>query len=551
MDRKSMVRRLAAESFDLLVVGGGITGAGVAREAALRGLRVGLVEAQDFASATSSSSTKLIHGGLRYLKNFEFRLVAEAVAERQRLLRMAPHLVKATPFLFPVYEGDPDALFTLNMGLTLYDWFAGGTNPIPHRMHRPANVLALEPGLRSAGLKGGAVYADSLTDDGRLTLEVVQSAASHGAALANYLRVTRFLKDGQGHINGAAVADQLTGDTYEVRAARVLAAAGPWADAVRRLDDPNAPGILRLTKGVHLTLPADRLPLQDAVVIRGKDGRMMFAVPSYPCTYVGTTDTDWNGDPRRLTIDRSDVEYILEAAARTFPAAGISENDVIGAWVGVRPLLKPPGDKKPSATSRDYAIFHSPSGLVSIGGGKLTAFRAMASHVVDGLFPATRGSSHREKSIGPLPGAEGPQPTRADLTGLAAATQIPLEYAEFLASRYGSALPRVAAALPGAAEPSQAPAAEPSQAPAADPARRWLRARTQYAVEREMAVTLLDIIRRRTELMLFTPGNGLHHLAALAAEMAPLLGWSAQRQEEEVERCRNTIQDMFAWREPS
>lgn len=301
------------------------------------------------------------------------------------------------------------------------------------------------------------------------------------------------------------------------------------------VDDPGLPQILRTTKGVHLTLPYDRLPLKNAVVMHGRDGRMMFAVPSQPCTYVGTTDTDHEGDPADLTIDRDDVEYIIDATAHTFPEAGITTDDVIAGWVGVRPLLRPEGEKTASATSRDYKIFHNPSVLVTIGGGKLTAFRAMASRIVDDVFPATRSMDHLKRSIAPLPGAQGRMPTDAELDRLAADTGAPRDYVGFLADRYGSALPRVAAYLKGAAEN--------------DPVRAWLRARTRHAVGVEMALHLEDVLKRRTELMLFTRGNGLEHLEALADEMAALLGWSPDRRAEEVAACRKEVQAMFAWRD--
>ncbi|MEW8978923.1 MAG: glycerol-3-phosphate dehydrogenase/oxidase [Symbiobacterium sp.] len=534
MNRTDMIRSLASEPFDLLVVGGGITGAGVAREAALRGLKVALVDAGDFASATSSRSTKLIHGGLRYLKNFEFRLVRESVVERQHLLFMAPHLVKATSFLFPVYAGDPDPLWMLRIGLTFYDWFAGRTNPIPHRMLGPATLREREPLLRPDGLKGGALYADCRTDDGRLTLEVIQSAATHGAAVANYARLTAFLKDGRGQIVGATVADQLTGDTFTVRAARVVAAAGPWADAVRRLDDPGAQPILRLTKGVHLVVPHSRLPIQHAVVMRGRDGRMMFAVPSGPCTYIGTTDTDHRGDPAAYSITRADVDYVVDAARRLFPEAGLSEADIIAGWAGFRPLLKPQNEVNPSATSRDYKLFHSPSGLVTVGGGKLTAFRAMASRIVDDVFPATRNPAHLAASTAPLPGAASRLPDEALRRRLAAETGAPQDLVDRLADRYGAALTQVAAE-------ARAVAAE-------DPELRWRLAQARHAVKAEMAVHLVDVVRRRTDLLLFTPHNGRPYLNALADEMGALLGWSEAQKQAEIAATLREIDAMFAWK---
>jgi glycerol-3-phosphate dehydrogenase len=291
MDRSSALRRLGEGTFDLLVIGGGITGAGIAREASLRGFRVALVERRDFASGTSSRSTKLIHGGLRYLRQFSFKLVAEAVHERQLLLRTAPHLVEPMPFLFPVYHGDPDSLVAVGAGLLMYDLFA--RLEAHHRMLGPSAVLAREPQLRGHDLIGGTLYTDSRTDDARLTLAVLQSAHTYGATIANYAEVDAFERLSNGCISGARLRDSLTGECVGVRARRIVTAVGPWADELRRLDDPHALAILRLTKGIHVTVRAERLPIRQAVVIRSRDRerRMMFAIPRGSYTYLGTMDT--------------------------------------------------------------------------------------------------------------------------------------------------------------------------------------------------------------------------------------------------------------------
>ncbi len=525
---------LGLGTYDLLVIGGGITGAGIAREAALRGLRVALVERNDFACGTSSRSTKLIHGGLRYLKNMDLRLVREAVQERVRLLQMAPHLVKVRQFLFPVYKGDPDAVWKLRIGLTLYDWFAGKGNPIPHRILGAGPLAELEPQLATEGLVGGGIYCDAATDDGRLTLAVIKSAIGHGAAVRNYTEVTSFLYGGGGHISGAVVRDSLTGDTAEVRATTVVAAAGPWADRVRRMDDPYAEPLLRLTKGVHVTFPAERLPIKNAVVIRGADGRMMFAIPAGPFSYVGTTDTDYQGDPEDVTVDRSDVSYILDAARRAFPGADLTEADINSTWAGLRPLVRPAHGESPSATSRDYAIRRSPSGLVSIAGGKLTAFRAMAAHIVDDLFPATRNRHSEELSGAPLPGAEGALPTAPAVALLAAQTGAHLGMVADLAARYGSEFDQVADEL----------------TPGGEPELIWLRAQLRHAVKHEMARRLEDVYARRTGALLFSRGNGRAYVEELAAEMGDLLGWPMERVLEEQLRTHAAIDAMFTWRHP-
>jgi glycerol-3-phosphate dehydrogenase len=537
MDRTRTLGELEAGKYDLLVIGGGITGAGVAREASLRGFRTALVEAHDFASGTSSRSTKLIHGGLRYLKQFDFKLVAEAVQERQLLLRMAPHLVEATPFLFPVYRGDPDSLLALRVGLMVYDVFAGLRAAVPHQILAPEAVLDYQPELRTSDLLGGALYTDSETDDARLTLAVLESASQHGAAIANYLEVEEFLRQANGRLAGARVRDTLTGQPFEVRARRILAAAGPWADAIRRLDDPSATPILRLTKGVHLTVAHDRLPLRLAVVMRSTDRerRMMFAIPRGSYTYLGTTDTDFDADPASAMADRHDLTYILDAANGWFPGANLTSVDIVSTWVGLRPLIRHSGQSSPSAVSRDYKLFRSESGLVSVGGGKLTAFRAMADHILNDVQPGSGGPGHRSASAAPLPGADGPLPSSDDWSRLAARTHTTTERLQAWCGLYGSNLAQVAARLPS----------ELSLNPALD----WHRAMTRYAVEHEMAQRLEDVYRRRTELMLFSPDNGRAWLEPLSENMAALLGWSDERRAVEVRLTRAAIDAMFAFRD--
>jgi glycerol-3-phosphate dehydrogenase len=535
MNRQAMLDRAANEKFDLLVIGGGITGSGIAREAALAGLRVALVERTDFGSGTSSRSTKLIHGGLRYLRNYEFSLVHEAVVERQRMLRMAPHLVHPLRFVFPVYRGDPDPLWKLKLGLMVYDAFAGPSNKIRHRMYRAQRLLELEPLLRPDGLVGGGVYTDSATDDARLVIEVIQSAVEHGVAAANYVEIESLLEDGRGQLAGGRVRDRVSGGQFVIQAQRVLSAAGPWADHVRRLEEPGARPLLRLTKGVHLTFPRSRLPVSHAVTIRGDDGRIMFAVPSYAYTYVGTTDTDYTGDPAAVGVDRDDATYILRAVRNNFPAASLGPDEVIGAWSGLRPLIAS-DTSDPSATSRDYKLSYGPKGMVSIAGGKLTAFRAMASHIVDELFPDTRGSRRRALSMAPLPGAPRQPPSPELIAHLAREIGEPPEEVERVVNRYGRAFGEVL-------RDYDALAAQ------VGPPRAWRLAQVRRAVEAEMAVRLEDVLFRRTNLLLFSPDNGLTDVADLAAEMGRLLGWSSAQVAEETASAQALRQQMFAWRD--
>lgn len=530
--RDAMLRRLETEPFDLLVIGGGITGAGIAREAALRGLAVALVEQDDFGSGTSSRSTKLIHGGLRYLRQFEFHLVREAVRERELLLRMAPHLVEPLEFLFPVFSGDPDSLPMLHLAVAAYDLLAGRGAAARHRMLDRAAVAAEEPLLRRAGLRGGAIYQDARTDDARLTLLVLADAAAHGAAAANYLRAARLIAE-RGRIRGVLAQDGIGGGAFEIRARQVVAAAGPWADGLRRQEDAQAKPMLECTKGVHLAVARERLPIQRAVVMRGADGRIMFAVPRGAATYVGTTDTRYTGDPGAAAVTRPDAGYLLEAVRRTFPDAAIQEDDVLSAWAGIRPLVRPGGARtSPSAISRDYRLFFGPMGLVSVGGGKLTAFRAMASHIVDRVFPRTRGAA-RDGSRSLLEGAGGEVP-EGEISSLAGRTGARPEEIRFWLRPYGAKWREVTDRLPAAPED--------------DPARAWHRAMTRYAAEAEMAEHLRDVFTRRTELLLFSRGNGADLIDALSLEMADALGWSEARRAREADEVRTAIRGMFLWR---
>jgi glycerol-3-phosphate dehydrogenase len=435
-----------------------------------------------------------------------------------------------------VYRGDPDGLFALRIGLTVYDLFARFQEAVPHRMLSPTAVLGLEPGLRTSELQGGALYTDSRTDDSRLTLSVLESAWQLGASVGNYLELENFLRASDGHLSGARIRDTLSGRRFEVRARHILAAAGPWADAIRRLDDPSAAPILRLTKGVHVTVARNRLPLRHAVVMRSADPerRMMFAIPRGSYTYLGTTDTDFEGDPASVMADWQDVSYILDAANGWFPNAKLSDADIVSTWMGLRPLIRPRSNASPSAVSRDYQLFRSASGLVTVGGGKLTAFRAMAEQIVDHLLPESAGLSEHAASLAPLPGGEGPQPTPDEWNILAAWSDTTPELLQEWCGIYGSNLSLVAARLP----------ANLSGNPDLD----WHRAMTRYAVEYEMAQRLEDVYRRRTDLMLFGRNNGRAWLRPLAMEMAALLGWTVERTEDEVRQTQVAIDAMFAYR---
>lgn len=385
LQRAAYWQRLASEEFDVLVIGGGITGAGIALDAASRGLRVALVEKQDFAAGTSSRSTKLIHGGLRYLKQFEIRLVREVGLERAIVHRNARHLVLAERMLLPIVEGGSLGKMMSSIGLWVYDYLAKVDKDERRRMLAKADTLAHEPLLRRDIVKGGGLYYEYRTDDARLTIETMKTATRYGACCLNYASVEGFdFSNSEQPV--ALVRDTLQpdGEQIRLRAKYIINAAGPWVDTLRAVDTEGVKGKrLHLTKGVHIVVPRERLNLQQSAYFDVlADKRMCFAIPRQGITYIGTTDTNYTGSTDAPQAEKADVDYILAAANAMFPAAKLTQADVISTWAGLRPLIHQDG-KSPSELSRKDEIFVSSSGLISIAGGKLTGYRKMAERVVD------------------------------------------------------------------------------------------------------------------------------------------------------------------------
>ena len=379
----------AASPLDMLVIGGGINGACVARDAAMRGLKVALVEQGYFACGTSSKSSKLIHGGLRYLEHMEFGLVFESLQERGTLLSLAPNLVRPLEFVFPVYSGDKVGLLKLDAGLWAYDMMSMFRKVKRHHKLTPKKVAAAVPGLLQEGLKGAVAYDDAGTDDASLTTTILRSAVAKGALVATRARVTG-LTETDGRITGAHVQDLAAGRALELRARSVVNVAGPWIDAVRRMAAPGARVMLRPTKGCHLAFLSSRWTVDRAVVLAAKrDSRIVFVIPWLGYTLLGTTDTDHTGDPADLSVTKDDVAYLLEIANHYFPALKLVPADVTGAFAGLRPLLDDPGASKPSDVSRRYTLVEEPKGLFTLTGGKLTTARRMASDTIDAVLKSS------------------------------------------------------------------------------------------------------------------------------------------------------------------
>ena len=382
-DRANALEELSDRVFDMLVVGGGITGAGVARDAALRGMKVALIDKGDFASGTSSRSSRLIHGGVRYIEHGHLRLVFEASAERRRLLRIAPHLVRPLAFTWPVYEGHRLPVWKLAAGLMIYDALATFRNVARYRRWSAEELRAAEPRVNARGLRGGVRYYDATTDDARLTLANVIDARRVGARTVNHAVFTGVASSGDG-LHVARVEDALTGDRLEIRAQLIVNATGPWSDAVQQHLDPaagRAGGQVMGSKGAHIAVPRDRVGNRDAVVLlHPRDGRVMFALPADTHTIIGTTDTFTTTSPDEVRASETDVAYLLEAANAYFPEARLQRSDVVAAWAGIRPLM--PTRESSVAASREHLVTRG-TRSVTITGGKLTTFRVMARQVVD------------------------------------------------------------------------------------------------------------------------------------------------------------------------
>ena len=380
-DRSGIIASLREGPFDLLVIGGGITGAGIALDAASRGLKVALVEKSDFASGTSSKSTKLIHGGLRYLKQFDFWLVRDVGSERAVVHKLAPHLVLPEKMLLPLIENGSYGKLLTSIGLKVYDILAHVEDDDKRKMLEKEEALALEPLLPPDILNGAGYYAEYRTDDARLTIEVIKTSLHYGAVALNYAEVCGFIYKDK-NLSGAVVSDMAGGETFEIHAAHVVNAAGPWVDDIRNLNSSKKGKRLHLTKGIHLVFPREKLPIRQSVYFDVPDGRMIFAIPRGKTTYVGTTDTNYDKDKDHVSANLADANYLISAVNNMFPSIELQLADIESSWAGLRPLIHEEG-KSASELSRKDEIFVSDSGLISIAGGKLTGYRKMAERVVN------------------------------------------------------------------------------------------------------------------------------------------------------------------------
>lgn len=521
IDRSKTLENMGEEHFDLLVIGGGITGAGIALDAVTRGFKVALVEMQDFASGTSSRSTKLVHGGLRYLKQFEIKEVAELGKERAIVYENGPHVTTPEWMLLPFHKGGTFGKFSTSFGLRVYDFLAGVKKKERRRMLSKEETLEKAPLIKKEGLQGGGLYVEYRTDDARLTIEVIKAAAEKGAFIVNYAKANSFVYSEQGKITGVFVEDVITGKVIEVQASKVINASGPWVDELRKEDGSKTKKGLILSKGIHLVFDQTVFPLHQAVYFDTPDGRMVFAIPRDGKAYVGTTDTFYKGDPKDMSISKEDRQYILNAIQYMFPEINVTDKDIESSWAGVRPLIHEDG-KNPSEISRKDEIWESESALITIAGGKLTGYRKMAETAVDMVVKKLDGEQKFGECLtknlpisgGNVGGSSKMQDFLKEKVKQGKSLGLEELEATLLTKLYGSNVDIVFSYLQE----------ENQNIP------RVLYAQLMYAIHHEMAIKPVDFFIRRTGQLLFNIANVYKWKDQVQTEMSSIFSWTEEQE---------------------
>lgn len=538
LNRTASLQNLRNEHYDLIVIGGGITGAGILLDAASRGMKTLLLEKGDFASGTSSKSTKLIHGGLRYLKQFDFWLVKEVGSERAIVHQLAPHLVIPEKMLLPLIENGSYGKWLTSIGLKVYDVLAQVEGEDQRRMLEKKEALEKEPMLPEKLLKGAGYYAEYRTDDARLTLEIIKTALEYPATALNYVKVTDFLYLND-MVGGVIATDQVTGKSLEITGSYVINAAGPWVDELRSLNKSKKGKQLHLTKGVHLVFPREKLPVKQSVYFDVPDGRMIFAIPRGRITYVGTTDTNYNDNKDLIHTDVADAIYLITAVNNMFPGINLEMEDIISSWAGLRPLIHEEG-KSPSELSRKDEIFTSDSGLISIAGGKLTGYRKMAERTVNRVVEKFR--EEHEKNFEPcrtdaIPICGGPwkggfEEVRAyeeKLLDILKDDGFDLADARYLVHNYGKQSEQILEIywkMKGKTNEE-----------------RMIRAEFEFCSENEMILNPFDFFIRRTGRMYFLIDSVRQHKDQILKDYASKYDISAEELEEIDSDLRHSIEE--------
>lgn len=530
-DRQQMIQNLQTEQFDLFIIGGGITGAGTARDAAMRGMKVALIEASDFASGTSSRSSKLVHGGIRYLENMEFKLVFEALSERHKLFQIAPHLVHPLRFMIPLYRQGRVGMFKMGLGMWLYDALSLFRAPKLHeRLSGKASVERM-PALQGKDLLGSYVYSDAYMDDDRLVHETLRSANSFGAQSVNYVKAVGAEFDQNGKIKSVLCEDQITKQKFSVRAKHFVSSVGPWTDELGEGLFKKWKKILRPTKGIHLTFEKQRLPLSSAVVMAAEK-RIVFGIPRHEMVIIGTTDTDFSGDPGKVMATPEDVRYLLGVVDQYFPGAKVTAKDIVASYAGVRPLVHD-GSENEGKTSREHVIFTEEHGVTFVAGGKYTTYRLMAQQIVEECLKAF--SAEKVAQFGPCLTNQPLNPL-VTVTSRKEDKQRVEEFvkkglstgdAHLLVDRHGAEALEIWKEF--------------------GPASYW-ELEASHAIQNTMCLHLVDFFARRVPLVLSKPDHGLSLLKEVSAVFRRQLGWSDAELAEEESLLAKYLEREFAWR---
>lgn len=540
LNREVIKKNLQNEEYDVVIIGGGITGAGIALDASQRGMKVALVEMQDFAQGTSSRSTKLVHGGLRYLKQAQIKVVAETGKERAIVYENGPHVTTPEWMLLPMHKGGTFGKFTTNLGLTAYDRLAGVKKYERKKMLSKKQTLNKEPLVKKDGLKGGGYYVEYRTDDARLTIEVMKRAEENGAEILNHTKSTDFIYDSKSKVRGIEVQDLLTGEMYEINAKKVINAAGPWVDEVRKKDYTRNNKQLRLTKGVHVVIDQSKFPLRQAVYFdTEKDGRMIFAIPREGKAYVGTTDTFYDNDKTKPLTTQEDRDYLIDAINYMFPDVNVKDEDIESTWAGVRPLILEDG-KDPSEISRKDEIWEGKSGLLTIAGGKLTGYRHMALEIVDLLAKRLKQeykltfaeckTKHTPISGGDVGGSANFESFVERKVEEGKAIGLQADVAKRLASKYGSNVDKLYNIAQIAQDKDLKLPLE-------------LYVELVYSVQNEMVFKPTDFLIRKSGKLYFNINEVKQYKDAVVEELAKLLNYTQSQQNEFTKEINIAIEE--------
>ena len=536
-NREETQQKLTNTEFDLLIIGGGITGAGIALDAISRGMKVALIEKNDFASGTSSKSTKLIHGGLRYLKQFDFWLVKEVGTERAIVHKLAPHLVVPEKMILPLIDGGTYGSWLTSIGLKVYDILASVEGDDKRKMLSKKESLKKEPLLPKKILNGAGYYAEYRTDDARLTIEVLKTAAKKGAVCLNYAEASEFIYE-ENRVVGATIKDTFSKESFHLKAKYVVNAAGPWVDELRQINNSKIGKRLHLTKGVHLVVPHEKLPVKQSVYFDVPDGRMMFAIPRGKVTYFGTTDTNYQLDKNKVETNLVDATYLISAVNNMFPDINITLDDVESSWAGLRPLIHEEG-KSASELSRKDEIFVSDTELISIAGGKLTGYRKMAERIVDLVAKKYRRRFDKKfkgvktedlilsggtfKDVGEV------QSYTDAIYNRIAEVDFNQKDAEYLVYNYGKQTDLILKKFDALSDENQQ--------------EKMIKAEVWFTIQNEMVCTPTDFFMRRTGRLFFDINSVYNFKDLVLQEFVNHFGWDKKTAEKHQQELEEKISD--------